>query len=544
MVDRLVSNGLIGVLIGNYRVERLVEEGKWGPVFQVYAKNGMRYLLRFSEHLAVDGADEHLAAARLVFLGHFQHEASLIAMLQHPHILPLLDYGNFHGWPYLVYPHLSLSSLDDILRGQSGQIGQCPLPLATVSEYLYQITSALEYAHGRGILHRNLSTACIYIQPETLLSQSVQSDMQFNASYIPPMLPTSSASPHTSTLASERQASGRVIVAEFGLRRIIELGRSDLRAGIDADGVQPRPTYDGSIEASAPEQLLGQPVDAYTDIYACGVILYRMLTGHAPFEGETRAEVARQHLYVQVPPLHMWRKDVPGALNGVLKKALEKDPTQRYRRPSELARAYQRAIALPLVPEPTPTDVVASRLSIGERPQTGRAQSIVSRRRLFVLAGAAGAVVVASVLAGTHMLQGQPASTSRTVPSVPQPASVQPQPTQGAQSAVQPAAPGQKVLVHTTDIPVNGTKAFAIANQQQPGLLVRLTATNFVAFDSTCPHAGCAVGYNEQTRLLECPCHGATFDPARKAAVVSGPAQSPLAAINIQVHPDGTITRK
>ncbi len=503
MVDRLTSNGLMGAAVGDYHVERFAGQGAGGPIFQVYGKTGTRYLMCFSGIVAADAARNLSPAARLVFLGHFQQEAKLIATLQHPNILPLLDYGNFHGLPYLVYPQLGLKSLHEILQEQS------LLPLSIVGEYLDQITSALESAHERAVLHRNLSAECIYIQPSTK-----QADASVDI----------------------QPSAGLVIVAEFGLRRIVELSRIDLRT--EADSGRRRPAYDGNIETCAPEQLLGQPIDTYTDTYACGAVLYRLLTGHAPFEGDARDEIARQHLYALVPPLHVWRKDVPGVFNEVLRKAMDKDPLQRYRQPAELAQAYRQAMMALPAPEPTPIDVVSSRHSRKQVDQTTRQPLLLSRRRVFALAGAVSGVSIAGTFIAMRFLPGLHTSTggSHADTVVQQ----KRQPTAGLVRALAPSS-SQEILAHVSDLPVNSAKTFPVANQRQPGILIHLPDTSFVAFDSTCTHASCSVQYDAQTRLLACPCHGATFDPAKKAAVVTGPAQSPLVAINIQVHPDGII---
>jgi len=179
-------------------------------------------------------------------------------------------------------------------------------------------------------------------------------------------------------------------------------------------------------------------------------------------------------------------------------------------------------------------------MQVSSHPQRNE-QALVSRRRMLTLigagAGAAVAIAAVAVFAG-HYLVGTTspgAATSTNNPPAGNP------PASGNQPS--PPAKGGHVLAHTSDIPLNSAKTFPIANSQNPGLLIHLPNNQFVAFNSTCTHAGCPVNYNTQNKLLECPCHSAVFDPARSAAVVQGPATTPLAKITISVQPDGTITQ-
>jgi len=229
----------------------------------------------------------------------------------------------------------------------------------------------------------------------------------------------------------------------------------------------------------------------------------------------------------------------------VIARAMAKDPRQRFARPGELANAYHQVIApqdsnrRQFVAAPAPILAPVSNAQSAFTVEKYKQAPIPRRKVLtFLVAGgsAAAAITVVSIV-GIHFLQGNNASTGGTAPTTVSgstPGSTGSQPGGSTQQG--------KVLAHVSDIPLNSDKQFALPNSSNPGLLIHLPDNRFVAFDSTCTHAGCAVNYNTQNNLLECPCHGAVFDPAKNAAVVQGPATTPLAPVQISVNADGSIT--
>ena len=491
---------LVGKVLGNYRVVQPLEAHKWGSVFLASDRTGKQYILRFiGLPFVKEQTDKFTAAERMVTLGRLQQEANKLAALTHPNIVAQVDYGTYEGLLYLIYRYLDCTPLRSLLPPDG-----LADPLRT-GRFLEQIAEALEYAHAHAVLHSNLSTGCIFV------SQGKQ-----------------------------------VLVGELGLLHLRELSR----AGV------PRPSdhaysYEGSTESSAPEQLLGRPADVYTDVYALGAVLYRMLTGHAPFIGTERSEILRQHLYARVPSLKTWRDDLPTDLDHIIAKAMAKEPAQRFKHTTALVRAYYRIVA----PGKTAALSASARPATSERASVPssqrRAASVAqpmeragiqredtpSRRRFVIMAGAGAGVVAlagAGVL-GSHVL-GRSASSAVSAPI--------PTPTMTGSTAVSGNASVQSsnAVTKTADLLLNQATKFAIPGHQNPGILVHLPDNRFVAFDSTCPHAGCAVDYDTQNHLLVCPCHDAIFDPAKHAAVVQGPATSPLTPLKIAVQPDGTIT--
>ena len=509
MVERSPFDSLIGATPGNYCLEELIEQNEASSVYK--ARNTHAGTLFRIRVIAVPS--DLKPEDRIVYLGRFQQQANQVAGLQHPQILPLVDYAIYSStgppkatsWPYLVSPYLSVTSLSTLLARKG------PLSATLAGHYLDYIASALEYAHQQAVLHRNVTTDCVFIHQD-----------------------------------------GNLLVADFGVMHMLQAGTrfngSDIR----------RATY-GMNEASspAPEQILGQAVDTYTDVYALGAVLYRMLTGHRVFKGNTLEEIFRLHLQAPVPSLTVWRNDLPTALDGVIARAMAKEPAQRYLHPGELANTYHQIIAphdkqrVPFSVAISPT--IGSDQSKGiysgaggyaksgstQAQGRGSMQSTpISRRRALgyiAAGGGAAAAILAVALFSKNYLGGNtaPANTSSSNSS-----------TASTPIANQTGTSSQgNVLAHTSAIPSNSAQTFPIAGQENPGIIVHLSDGRFVAFDSTCTHAGCAVIYSQQDKLLECPCHSAEFDPAKNAAVVQGPATTPLAPIKITVNADGTITK-
>ena len=158
-----------------------------------------------------------------------------------------------------------------------------------------------------------------------------------------------------------------------------------------------------------------------------------------------------------------------------------------------------------------------------------------ARRRLLIQAGAAAVALVwvLSVLPRSRL------TPQAAVTSSPSPVET-PSATPGATPAATPSPAGTKIG-SLADLKSQGSLSFSNPANGDPALAVQLNGGQVVAFDAVCTHAGCQVGYDTSQKLLVCPCHGAAFDPSHNAAVVAGPAPTPLAAINVKVASDGNV---
>jgi serine/threonine protein kinase len=264
--------------LGSYELMRQLGEGGMARVY--LARD-----TRLGREVAVKVLDGRLAE-RPGFRERFLREARLAAALDHPHIVPLYDYGET-GALFLVMPYLSGGSLQELLK-------RGPMPASTVATYGAQIADALDYAHQRNVVHRD-------VKPANMLLH----------------------------------ADGRVLLSDFGLAKILDNSSRP---------TTPRGRPDaGTPEYMAPEQVEGR-TEARSDIYGLGVVLYLLLTGHLPFTGPTSAAVMEGHLYQLPVPLRKRNPEVSPAMETVVLRALAKHPDDRFQTAGEMGAALLAAL--------------------------------------------------------------------------------------------------------------------------------------------------------------------------------------------------------
>ena len=269
----------IGQTIGVYQIESMLGMGGMATVYRAYHPALDRYVALKMMHPLFQ-QDEG-------FLSRFTREARIVAKLEHPNIVPIYDFNENNGQPYLVMKYIDGKTLKQVMDNS-------PPNLQRILQIMRQVANALDYAHQRGVLHRDVKPSNV------LLSHDDQ-----------------------------------IYLTDFGLARLVQAGDSSMSAGM----IVGTPNY------ISPEQAFGEAeVGAESDLYSLAVMLYEMVVGQLPFVANSAMATIHKHIY-EVPPLpSSINNELPSLLDGVMLKGLEKAPADRYQRASDLAQAFEHAI--------------------------------------------------------------------------------------------------------------------------------------------------------------------------------------------------------
>src|SRR6266516_4422767 len=292
LATRIIQNGqadsLVGQTIGHYKISKRIGTGGMGEVYLATdITAGRQAALKILPTRFASDAER---------LKRFQQEAHAIVALNHPNILTVYEIGEDHSTHYIASELSEGETLRErLMRGR--------IPLSEAVDVAIQVTSALAAAHETGIVHRDINPGNIMLRPD-----------------------------------------GYVKVLDFGIAKLAESAFAEATAD-GAESVTLAGTNLGSILGTvrymSPEQARGAPVDKGTDIWSLGVVLYEMVTGQAPFTGETPGEAMSSILETEPPPLTSYITQTPAELQQIISKTLRKERGQRYQSAHELLEAFQ-----------------------------------------------------------------------------------------------------------------------------------------------------------------------------------------------------------
>jgi TolB-like protein/Tfp pilus assembly protein PilF len=322
--DDTDDTALLGRMVSHYRIIEKLGFGGMGVVYRAQDT-------RLDRHAALKFLPAEMARDEQA-LERFEREARAASALNHPHICTIYDFGEYEGGPFMVMELLAGSTLKH-------RISEKPLPPASVIELGAQIADGLETAHAKGILHRDIKPANIFVTD-----------------------------------------GGQAKLLDFGLAKIKTAGGSSGTSESSGSfvGAAPAParelTATGALMGTAPymspEQIRGEQVDARSDVFSLGAVLYEMATSQPAFQGETNAEIADAILSREPVLPRKLNRRVPSGLERVIVKALQKKTDSRYQRAGELR-----------------DDLLRLRVQIGTRWQRLTAMAVVVLVALLAGAG-------------------------------------------------------------------------------------------------------------------------------------------------------------
>jgi serine/threonine-protein kinase len=273
---------LTGTTLGKYRVTERIGRGGMAEVYK-----GIHPTL--GSQVAIKVLYSHLSEEE-GFLGRFEREAQAVAALQHPHLVRVFDYEAEGELSYMVMDFIDGGTLKQKIQELSRSGAH--LPYRESFRIFRQVAEAVDYAHRKDMVHRDIKSANILLDK-----------------------------------------GGNAFLTDFGIARIIS------NTQFTATGA-----LLGTPMYMSPEQCQGEKVTSLSDIYSLGIALFEMVTGSVPFETETPLSVIHKHIYEPMPEPSEYRPDIPETLEKVIMKSLEKEPADRYQTAQEMLRALAEAL--------------------------------------------------------------------------------------------------------------------------------------------------------------------------------------------------------
>ena len=375
---RPARDPLIGqTLAGRFKIEELIGQGGMGRVYR-------------ARHLALDRQVclKVLKTALLddpTLVGRFEREAKAASRLNHPNGIQVLDFGRADtGALYIVMEYVQGKDLRAVLRDE------WPLPEERLCNIMAQVLAALAEAHAHSVVHRDL-------KPENIMVEQRRDQPDF------------------------------VKVLDFGIAKILDS---------DMPGLTRNDVVCGTPQYMAPEQATGTALDARCDLYAVGVIMYQMTTGHLPFDGQNSMEVLTKHVHEQPVPPRRRKPDAPisAEMEAVILRALQKDPLLR---PQTAEEFRQLLLELPLRKRAAKMESSAPTPPRGTLPAHRAARALKKRRIWPLVAGASLAVGAAGLAIGMSR-RSPPAPVEKAPAPMLETAAIAPAPSDAAPAARDP----------------------------------------------------------------------------------------------------------
>lgn len=294
MSDEQRPDDLLGKNIGPFTILEQIGRGGMATVYSAmqHSMNRKIAIKVLPRHFLHDPG----------FLERFEREVEVISRLEHPHILPIYDYGEAEGVPFIAMRYLGGGSMAQMVRRGVPSLQDIAKPFQQVAE-------ALDYAHQQGIIHRDLKPGNIMLDD-----------------------------------------SGNAYLSDFGIARV-------MGSNLTGSAIIGTPAY------MSPEQAYGTSIDARSDIYSLGIVLFELITGREPYQAETPMSLLLKHINEPIPAISDFRANVPDAVQDVIYIATAKDADDRFIAATGLAQAFQAALR-----GESPT----TRVGIGTKQDNGR----------------------------------------------------------------------------------------------------------------------------------------------------------------------------